>query len=332
MTAIVLLSLPEDRDRVGKVLSALVGERLDVVWRSVAPDDPHWAAAIAEAREARCVLFCWSDATRSEAAAPFRRLAAEALAAETAVGIELDRGAVPPDLAAMTLYSLAGWRAHRHGLWRAFAGRIFYNDIVSAAKFKAAGKDPPSPAAPAKLLARQAWVAAVGIGAIVGMLALPKAVYNTIPWPRWNEERAWAAIPKGSCPGLAAFIRDWPDGRHGGEAKDLYAARTKKAPAWTPVERIAPFFVSAAHAAPSATEAGARAVALGRADAEARKACQGYVEAAGSRLKGVGVSPGDVTCNAVGGGTVCSVAGNASCRLEELVDSGAESCPIPGRN
>ncbi len=331
MTAIVLLSLPDDHARVTKVLDALVGEKLDIRWHSAAPGTPDWDAAAADALAARCVLFCWSDATRAEAAAPFRQLAAEALASNLAVGIELDTGAVPPDLAAMSVYSLAGWRAHHRGLWRAFAGRIFYNDIVSAAKFKAAGKDPPSPSAPGRMVARQAWVLAVGLAALLGILALPKAVYDLIPWPRWNEERAWAAIPKESCPGLAQFIRDWPDGRHVGDARNIYAARTKKAAIWTPVDRTAPFFVSAASAKPSPTEAAARALALRSADAEAAKACQGYVEAAGSRLKGVGLVPGDTSCTSVGGGMVCSIAGNATCKLEELVDKGEESCPIPGK-
>jgi hypothetical protein len=328
MSAIILLSLPADRDRVTKILDALVGERLDVRWHATAPDSADWPTAVAEAAAARCVLFCWSDATRAEAAAPFKQLAADSLAAGTAVAIELDAGAVPPDLAGMSTYNLAGWRAHRRGLWRAFAGRIFYNDIVSAAKFKAAGKDPPSPAAPAKMLARQFWVLAVGLAAVLGLLALPKAVYDLIPWPRWNEERAWAAIPENSCPRLAQFARDWPDGRHAGEAKDAYAARTKQAAQWSGVERTAPFFVSGASAAASPSEAAARGVALARADGEAKKACQGFVEAAGSRLKSVAVAPGDYSCTALGGGTVCSLAGNATCRLEELVDSGEESCPI----
>lgn len=331
MTAIVLLSLPADRARVTKVLDALVGERLDVVWHEVVPGDAGWDAAIAAARAARCVMLCWSDATRGDAAAPYRRLAAETLAAGTAVGIELDRGAVPSDLAAMSIYRLSGWRAHHRGLWRAFAGRIFYNDIVAAAKFKAAGKDPPSPAAPAKMLARQAWIAAVGIGALVGILSLPKAVYDLIPWPRWNEESAWAAIPQGSCPALAKFVRQWPDGRHGEEAKTLYAARTRAAAVWMPVDRSAPFFVASAAATPAAGEAAARAATLARADAEARKACQGFVEAAGSRLARVAAEPGDWTCSSVGGGTVCSLTGTAKCRLEELTDSGAEACTIPGR-
>jgi hypothetical protein len=331
MTAIILLSLPEDRARVTKVLDALVGERLDAVWHSVAPGAADWDKAAADALSARCVLLCWSDATRAESAAPYRRLATDALAKGLAIGIELDRGAVPPDLAGMSIYSLAGWRAHHRGLWRAFAGRIFYNDIVSGAKFKSAGKDPPSPSAPTKMLARQAWVLAVGLGAVLGILSLPKAVNDMIPWPRWNEERAWAGIAKDSCPDLAAFIRDWPDGRHGGDAKNIYAARTKAPALWTPVERTAPFFVSAADAPPAATEAAARATALNRADAKAREVCQGFTEAAGSRLKKVTAKPGDWICTPAGGRFVCSLGGTATCGLEELVDSGTERCPIPGR-
>ena len=331
MTAIILLSLPEDAARVSRVLDALIGERLDVVWHSAAPGTAEWDKAAADALAARCLLLCWSDATRSEAAAPFRQLAAAGLAKSIAIGIELDPGAVPPDLTGMSVYSLAGWRAHRRGLWRAFAGRIFYNDIVAAAKFKAAGKDPPSASAPAKMVARQAWVLAVGLGAVLGILALPKAVYDTIPWPRWNEERAWAAIPKGSCPGLAAFVRAWPDGRHGGEARDLYTARTRTAPKWTAVERSAPFFVLAGDAAPSPTLDAARSATLARAEAKAGDVCRGFAEAAGSRVKRATAKPGDWICSPARGGTTCALGGTAQCALEELVDPGTETCAIPGR-
>lgn len=109
MTAIILISLPADHKRAGKVLDALVSERLDVRWFSAEPGTADWETAKDESDRARCVLFCWSDATRVDAAAPYRDLARTAIVAGTAIGIEIDRGALPPDLA-MTSYGLHGWR------------------------------------------------------------------------------------------------------------------------------------------------------------------------------------------------------------------------------
>jgi hypothetical protein len=329
VTTIVLLSLAADHGRASKVLSALVGERLDARWFSVTPDDRDWDAAVAGVHAARSVLICWSDATRAEAAAPFRTLARYVAEAGTAVGIELDRGAAPLDLP-MTVYSLNGWRMGQ-GLWRWIIGRIFYNDIVSAAKFKAAGRDPAPPSATTKLLIRQLWVGVVGIGALLGLLALPGKIYNSIPWPRFNEERAWNALPKDSCVAVVQFRRDYPDGRHAGTVKTILENRVRATPVWTARDRSAPFFAAAGSAAPKPSEALARADALTRARAEADKVCAGFTEAAESRLMAVALRAEQWECSASGGGTVCSVAGTATCRVQELVESNEEYCPIPGR-
>lgn len=329
MSTIVLLSLAADHSRASKVLSALVGERLDVRWYSVSPGDKDWDEAVAGVRAARSVLICWSHATRAEAAAPFRAIARDAVAAATAVGIELDRGTAPPDLP-MTVYSLHGWRMGV-GLWRWIIGRIFYNDIVSAAKFKAAGRDPAPPSATTKLLVRQLWVGVVGIGALLGLLALPDKIYNAIPWPRFNEERAWNALPRDSCTALAQFRRNWPDGRHADGAKTILENRTKAAPTRVVRDRSAPFFAGAGSAVPKSSEADARADALARAKGQADKVCLGFTEAADSQLVSATVRAEEWQCLPLSGGTVCSVTGTAVCRVKELVETDEEHCPIPGR-
>lgn len=330
MTAIILISLPADHKRAGKVLDALVSERLDVRWFSAEPGTADWETAKDESDRARCVLFCWSDATRVDAAAPYRDLARTAIVAGTAIGIEIDRGALPPDLA-MTSYGLHGWRRGDGRLLRHLIGKIFYNDIVSAAKFKAAGRDPGPPSAPTKLLMRQAWVLFVGIGGLLGTMALPGKIHEQIPWPRFNEERAWAALPADSCPSLAAFIKAYPSGRYAGKAKTIFDNRLRGEAKWTPRTRTAPFFLGAADAVSRSEENAAKADMARPIQAEVEKICNGFVEAAGSRLKASSATSLEWECQTIGGGAVCSVTGSAACAVEELEEDRAEHCVLPAR-
>jgi hypothetical protein len=330
LTAIILISLPADKKRAGKVLDALVSERLDVRWFSTEPGAPEWEAAKEDTARARCVLFCWSNATRVDAAVPYRELARTAIAAGTAIGIEIDRGALPPDLE-MTSYGLYGWRRGDGRLLRYLIGKIFYNDIVSAAKFKAAGRDPSPPSAPTKLLMRQAWVLFVGIGGLLGTMALPGKIHDQIPWPRFNEEKAWAALPSDSCPALAAFIKEYPSGRYTGKAKTIFDSRLRGEARWTPRVRTAPFFIGSADAVPQANESASKADVTKSIQLEVEKVCNGFVEVAGSRLKTGSAKALEWECQTVGGGTVCSVTGSAVCAVEELEEDHAEHCVIPAR-
>lgn len=330
MTKNVLFSLHADAKRVEKVLDALIGDRLDVRWYSTEPGAPDWDKALEAAAQARCVLFCWSAATRADSAAPFREAARAAIAAGTAIGIEIDRGAMPSDIS-MTSYGLYGWRRGDGPLLRHLIGKTFFNDIVSATKFKAAGRDPGPPSAPTKLLVQQGWLLFVGIGGLLGTLALPGRINEQIPWPRFNEERAWAALPADSCPALAAFIKEYPDGRYAGKARTIFENRLRGEAQWTQRVRTAPFFVGAADAMPQPSAEAAKADVQGELRAEAQRVCAGFAEATGSKLKSA--SPGQLEwqCQPLGLGTVCSVAGRAKCTLEELEEDRTEHCPLPAR-
>ena len=330
MSKIILLSLPADVKRAEKMLDALVGERLDVHWHSAEPGTPEWDKALDAAARAKCVLFCWSDAARLDAAAPFRDAARKAAAAGTAIGIEIDRDAMPADIS-MTVYGLYGWRRGDGPLLRYLIGKIFYNDIVSAARFKAAGRDPVPPSAPTKLLIRQGWLLFVGIGGLLGTLALPGKIHDQIPWPRFNEERAWAALPDDSCLALAAFIKEYPAGRYASKAKTIFENRLHGEARWALRERTAPFFVGAAEAMPQPSEGAAKAAMQSGLEAEAERVCAGFSEAAGSRLKSASPEKLEWQCQSLGAGTVCSVAGTAVCDLEELEEDRTEHCPLPER-
>lgn len=330
MSKIILLSLPTDVKRAEKVLDTLVGERLDVHWHSVQPGAPEWDKALDDVARARCVLFCWSDAARLDAAAPFRDAARKAAAAGTAIGIEIDRDALPSDIS-MTSYGLYGWRRGDGPLLRYLIGKIFYNDIVSAARFKAAGRDPVPPSAPTKLLVRQGWLLFVGIGGLLGTLALPGKIHDQIPWPRFNEERAWAGLPDNSCPALAAFIKEYPAGRYASKAKTIFENRLRGEARWVERVRTAPFFVGAGDTTPQASEAAAKAAAQGMVAAEVQKVCTGFAEAAGSRVKSTAPEKLEWQCQPLGSGMVCSATGMAVCTLEELEEDRTEHCPLPGR-
>lgn len=330
MSATVLISLPQDEARVDKLLDALVDERLDVQWFSTAPGDADWDKAALAASHARCVLICWSHATRSDAAIEYRELARSAAAADTAIGIELDKGAPPPDIP-MTIYGLGGWRRAEKGVIRWAIGQIFYNDIVSAAKFKVAGRDPAPPSAPAKLLVRQLWVIAVGIGGLMGVLSLPGEIYNKMPWPRFNEERAWAALPVNSCKQLADFRKKYPDGRYAELARNIYENRSSGDDEWKDAKRSAPFYVGASDNAPRASEAVARSETRPLVAKAVAKVCNGFVEAAGSRLNAAVSSEESWQCTTIGAGYVCAVTGNAICSVSELTKSDEENCRITGR-
>lgn len=330
MTAIVLLAMPGDADRAARILEALVTERLDVRWFTGPPGGAGWDDAVAAAGGARCVLFCWSVATAGTDAAPYRDLARAAVAQQTAVGIELDAGSAPADLP-MTTYNLGGWRRAEKGLLRWAVGQIFYNDIVAAAKYKVAGRDPAAPSAPVKLLARQSWVLVVGIAGLLGALALPGEIYNKLPWPRFNEERAWASLPADSCAALASFRKAYPDGRYAAQATIIYENRQASGPQWVDSQRSAPFFVAAADARPAASEAAAQAAAQPQVDAEAAKVCTGFAEASGGKVRAARAADVQWQCQPVGGGTVCSATGTATCTVAERQVGSTESCPIPGR-
>jgi hypothetical protein len=308
MTAILLLCLPADRDRAMPIIDALVGANLDAHWFCAAPDDPEWTDAADAIETARCVIF-WSQAAAAGEAVRYRLLAARVLARQAAIGITLDPGALTPELAWMTSYDLSGWRSRPGGLRRLLAGGIYMDDVVTAAKFKIAGRDPPPPSAPRKLLMRRAWLGFVSVAGFAALLGAIPQLYQSIPWPRFNEEAAWAKLRPGSCEDLLAFRKTWPSGGHAADAQARYDARRRVATIrWVRVVRSAPVTVPAGTAQALPTEAEARAAALARAKPEARLACEGFTRAAGSKLRGMRLNAGPLSCTRLAGGIICGMA------------------------
>ncbi|MFL0669945.1 MAG: hypothetical protein ACJLS3_00520 [Erythrobacter sp.] len=156
------------------------------------------------------------------------------------------------------------------------------------------------PSAPTKLLVRQGWLLFVGIGGLLGTLALPGKIHDQIPWPRFNEERAWAGLPDDFCPALAAFIKEYPAGRYASKAKTIFENRLRGEARWVERVRTAPFFVGAGDTTPQASEAAAKAAAQGMVAAEVQKVCTGFAEAAGSRVKSTAPEKAGMAMSAIG--------------------------------
>ncbi|WP_066650858.1 MULTISPECIES: hypothetical protein [Sphingomonas] len=181
---IFLLALPADRARAEMVLDGLHEAKVAGVHstriEAPAPQTPEWVQVARLARTSRCVLFCWSNATSAPQGAALRELGAELLARKTAVSIELDRGATPPEMAGSTIYPAFGWRCKPGVILRFLFGDIHRAQIAVAAARKVSGQDPPPPAAIWQLIRARGWVAIVGFFALLGTAA-------TV-WSLWNDD------------------------------------------------------------------------------------------------------------------------------------------------
>lgn len=179
---ILSLPLPADRARAEMVLDGLHEAKVAGVHstriEAPAPQTPEWVQVAQLARASRCVLFCWSNATSGPQGAALRALGAELLARETAVSIELDRGATPPEMARSTIYPAFGWRCKPGVILRFLFGDMHRAQIAIAAQRKVSGQDPPPPAALWQLIRARAWVAIVGFFALLGTAATIWSLYT----------------------------------------------------------------------------------------------------------------------------------------------------------
>lgn len=193
---ILILALPLDRARAEQVLDGLHQANIASLHatriETVDPRSPGWVAVSRLARDARCVLFCWSRHTAAPDAAPLRALGENLFAGATAISVELDRGSRPAELAGSTTYPAYGWRCRPGALLRFLFGDIHRLQIAVAAQRKVSGQDPPPPAAFWELLRGRGWVAIVGVFALIG-------TFSTL-WGLWNDD----ALAKMADPALAA--------------------------------------------------------------------------------------------------------------------------------
>lgn len=202
---ILILALPADRDRAEMVLDGLHEARVAGIHptriETADPQVPAWAGVAEQARASRCVLFCWSRATQAPEAAPMRALGAELLAADTALSVELDHGAAPPEMAGATTYPAQGWRCRPGAVLRFLFGDIHRAQIAVAAQRKVSGQDPPPPAAFWQLLRGRGWAAMIGLFALLGT--------GSTLWSLWNDD----ALARAANPALAAEFARTRDAR-----------------------------------------------------------------------------------------------------------------------
>ncbi|GEM_PF-3883939 len=323
---ILALAMPADTAPVATIVDEMIEAGLDVYWDRAVPGSAEWPETERRAAEARAIVFLFGSAARagSDEAVAFRKLAADGCAADKAIAVELERGAVPSDIDC-TVYDLSGWRSRPSGWRRFLIGDSYTRDVISAARYKAAGRDPVAPSAPRKLLMRQLAVVFSALALpVIGFLTFTESMLSLYQGFGFSdmasdeEQAAWDAREAGSCEDLRAFLSDYPEGAYAQEANSLLGARsTREEEVFSPTEQKLPLYAGIGDAAASGSPGAAQQAASERAEAEASRVCGGLVETLGGRNLTAEVGDPRFDCSAIGGGTVCSVEGQAVCRFEE---------------
>jgi len=274
---IIVFTLPVDRARAALITEGLVSAGIagPYATRLIAehPDDAGWREAERAAESSACVVFCWSVNTAAPDAHLFRDLGARVLAANNAISVELDRASRPPAMARSTTYPLYGWCVRKNAITRFCFGDGYVAQIVVAAREKVIGNDPPSPGAIWNMVRAQAYVAALGLGALIGISSGVLQFYRDPAFEKWLAPETAAtfetAKAQRSCPAMRAFV-----GRHGGsawgaEATELLASCTK---------------VSVTKRRQEVTDLAAFGMTLGEAQANGKASCAAHARNTGGTL------------------------------------------------
>ena len=330
MSRILVLTLTADAATAQPIVDALIKDRLDVQWIQLDPADPDAVAATrGSLDESRAALFVWSGNGLAPEAAPYLDLAKSAQRQGKAICVKVEAIDLPPSLAGCPTYSLHGWRASPGAIRRFFGGELYLRDVVAAAQFRAAGRDPSPPSAPRKMRMRQLLVAIPALFALLGIARTLIGFWDMSGLsdrPSREEQAAWTALD-GSCEGLRGFLAAHPDGRHAAKAQArLDGRRVTLTRTWQAAERSLPVYVSLVDARTAATEARAQAGSHARAVEAANAACRRLAEAGSARLRGAVLGDGEYSCGPVDGGMLCAFDGSATCRLDEPRDIQVEEC------
>lgn len=335
---ILALSLPADSARVTPIVDEMIEAGLDLYWERTTADAVDWTHAETRLAGARAVVLFFGKGAASGDPAndAFLDLARKACAANKAIAVMLDEGAVPPDLDC-TVYDLSGWRASPRG-WRAWlVGDSYTRDVISAARYKAAGRDPMAPTAPRKLLLRQVAVASSALLIpAVAVISFTDAVVGL--WRNTGmadvasaeESASWNAIEPGSCDGLRAHVERFPDGVYADQASNLLEARSVgEETVMVPAERPLPVYVGAGSADPAPSRAAAEDNVRRLAGEEAQRACSGLAQAVEGELLDTTIDNERLTCSATGAAQSCALDGQAVCRIAEPEVRQVERCGTP---
>lgn len=320
MTPIVITSLPEDHDRVRKLVEALHGQNVDLWWERIDPAQPE--ASLDKLMAARCVIFTWTEHVLSDAGAAYRDMAEQVRGAGKVISVKLEKVAAPDGWEGTTVIDLSRWKSNPQD--------VFLLDLAAAARAKAAGLDPPPQRGPVRRKVKQVALLVPTVLGAIGIISTLVGFYHTAGLDEIasaEEAAAWEKVRAGNCEDLRVFLASHGDGVHADEAKTRLAARRTWTEAGSQVaERPLPLAVLAGMAEPSAGRDAAMADALARGEAEAQKACKGYADAGLGKLVGATVKADAWRCDALGGGTVCAFDGQAMCKIEEVAEVQREQC------
>lgn len=310
---ITLLTMPEDRLKADKVLDAMVSADLTVWGETAIPGGDEWSDALVRAEEARCLVVCWSEAAIADnlGARLFREAALNACSRGKTIGVLFDRVSLPTGFAC-TIYDLSKWRLEPRGWRKLLIGDAYLRDIVAAAKFKQANRDPAPPSAPSKLFMRQvAVLSSAIIVPLIGIISFTDVLLNyeqrMALQPSSKEAAAWNALPPGDCAALRSFVREFKDGAYRSRAYALLGAVEKvEKKQWKSLTLEEDVYLP--HSA---------GLGLGDAQAEGTRRCELLVQGTGAHNLVVSVSQVRQDCRNIGDERFCDWRGVASCSFEE---------------
>lgn len=310
---ITVLSMPQDRVKADKVLDAMVSADLTVWGETAAPGSADWSEALVKTKDARCLVVCWSEAALADtvAAKLYRSAALGACNNGQTIGVLFD-GTSPPDEFACTIYNLSDWRLEPRGWRKWLISDSHIRDVVAAAKFKQANRDPPPPSAPTKLFLRQAAVlSSAVIVPLVAIVSFTDVLLNferrMETQPSSEELAAWSALPASDCNALRLFVREYDDGAYRDRADALLGAVEQiEETEWIPLTLDEEIYLP--HSAGSRAD---------DAQTEGFRRCEMLVQSTGARNLTVAVNQVRQDCQNVGGERLCDWRGIASCSFEE---------------
>lgn len=319
MTPIIVLSLPEDEARIRPIVGALDESDLDIYWDRTPPDSHKYRETAELVLKGRGAVIFWSASAAASDAEPFRQLARRALAAGKAICVQLDTGAIPPDMRDCTVYDLRGRRAR--------GSSLFLMDLVAGVKAKAAGLDPPLPRAARQLLFRRL---ALVVPSAITLFALAIGLYRDTALDRiagLREARAWSEIRPGSCDDLRRFLRLHSDGVHAAEAQALLDGRRTGVRRYATSERLElPLQIAGVSEAGLASRAAAEGAARERARRDAARACLGLAAAAQGTVRDAQPLIEGTDCERFSSGYVCGARGRTVCSIVRPVEEPTERC------
>lgn len=231
MTDIIVFALPADRASAELILDGLVDTKVAGPYSTeMIVEHPEssvgWRRASSQILGSKCTVFCWSAKTSYPDAAPMIELAQRAFSQDQAISVECDLGSRPAALEGCSTYPLHGWRATPRPWHRFVFGNRFVTQIASAAQQKVLGRDPAPPSAYAAMVRAQAWVAMVGLAAMLSLSTSVLTIYRDTGVARWLDPQTATAFEAAlaspePCEALRAFGEEHAGSAWSSEASDI---------------------------------------------------------------------------------------------------------------